>query len=51
MKRALLHLMKSVKFEVPAFEFGGILIDEDGGKGSRIALRERARWTKGSSRT
>jgi Limiting CO2-inducible proteins B/C beta carbonyic anhydrases len=39
-KQTLLNLLNGVPFEAPAFVFGGILINEDGGRGSSIAIRD-----------
>lgn len=36
----ILNLLTKVKFEKPAFAFGGILINEDGGKKSDIEFRD-----------
>lgn len=40
MKQAFASLLTSVEFEAPAFVFGGILINEDGGKDSSISMRD-----------
>ncbi|MES2790578.1 MAG: hypothetical protein V4719_13285 [Planctomycetota bacterium] len=47
MKQTLLDLLKGVIFEVPAFVFGGILINKDGGKSSSIAMRDAFRIDHG----
>lgn len=42
-KRFLFDLLSSIEFETPAFLFGGILINADGGRASSIALRDAVR--------
>ena len=39
-KQTLLNLLNRIQFGEPAFVFGGILINEDGGRGSSIAIRD-----------
>ena len=48
LKSKFTSLLGSVKFEVPAFVFGGVLINEDGGKGSSIELRHALRLEHGT---
>ena len=47
MKQAMMHLLASTQFEAPTFVFGGILINEDDGEGSSIALRDAGRVDHG----
>ncbi|MDZ4850141.1 MAG: hypothetical protein SGI77_12720 [Pirellulaceae bacterium] len=46
-KQALFSLMKGAKFARPTFVFGGILINQDGGRSSSIALRDLNRVLEG----
>jgi hypothetical protein len=46
-KQAMTHLLESAHFEAPAFVFGGILINEDAGYESSIALRDAGRVEHG----
>jgi hypothetical protein len=46
-KRAMTRLLASAHFEAPAFLFGGILINEDAGNESSIALRDAGRVDHG----
>jgi hypothetical protein len=43
-KTTMEALLAGVHFEAPAFAFGGIFINEDGGKESSIALRNVLRF-------
>ena len=45
--QAFTHLLESAHFGDPAFVFGGIVINEDAGKESSIALRDAGRIEKG----
>ena len=47
MKRAMMHLLASTQFEPPTFVFGGILINEDDGEGSSVALCDAGRVDHG----
>ena len=47
MKQAMMHLLASTQFEAPTFVFGGILINEDDGEGSSVALRDAGRVDHG----
>jgi hypothetical protein len=43
----MMRLFENVEFELPAFVFGGIMINEDDGVGSAIALRSAGRVDSG----
>lgn len=47
MRTSMTNLLKNIVFEAPAFVFGGILINEDGGKESSIELRTAYRLDRG----
>lgn len=46
-KQTLLNLLRDIEFEEPAFLFGGILINVDGGGPSSISLRDAVQLHNG----